>query len=400
MPLPAPEEVQAALRATTERLAAELVRPQPCAPHWSEFEWRIARAVAVMHGVSGLLAARLSWRGPPGWAEFLHAQRAHVAAREPRLDALLGALAERCRAQQIALLALKGSALRAAGLYEDGERPMADLDILVAPRDAERAAHVLEVLGLREAQRTLKHRVFVPRQARAPQRFGEHAANDLKVELHERICEQLPRRLTDISELVMPHPALPGLNPYPSRAALMTHLLLHLAGGMAYRTVRLVQLHDVALLARCMSPEEWQPLYRAPPWWALPPLALAARYYGPLAPPELREALAAVCPPRLRRACARQRLTEVSLSRLWIEAFPGIEWARSLSEALGFVARRMAPGRQARAARREDARVDPSLAEGDWGHLSQGRRILRVLTQRTMRPWPLHNVRAALTEPQ
>ena len=58
--LPPMTSVAAALRATTERLAGELANPGEAPPEWSAFEWRIARAVAVMHGISGLLAgARL-----------------------------------------------------------------------------------------------------------------------------------------------------------------------------------------------------------------------------------------------------------------------------------------------------------------------------------------------------
>jgi hypothetical protein len=44
--------------------------------------------------------------------------------------------------------------------------------------------------------------------------------------------------------------------------------------------------------------------------------------------------------------------------------------------------------------------TDPGLASGDWGGLSQARRILRALRARTPRPWPLHNVRSALAEPR
>jgi hypothetical protein len=54
--LPPLATVAAVLRATTEHLADELADLQAAAPNWSEFEWRAARAVAAMHGLSGLLA--------------------------------------------------------------------------------------------------------------------------------------------------------------------------------------------------------------------------------------------------------------------------------------------------------------------------------------------------------
>ena len=74
--LPSLVQLAAALRTVTERLGHELVSPQPAAPEWSEFEWRTARAVAAMHGISGVLAGELWWRGPDGWTHFLSQQRA------------------------------------------------------------------------------------------------------------------------------------------------------------------------------------------------------------------------------------------------------------------------------------------------------------------------------------
>jgi len=398
--LPPMPEVAAALRGTTEHLARELANPRPHAPDWSEFEWRTARAVAAMHCVSGLLAGELRWRGPAGWTEFLSEQREHIARRQLRLLELLKRIAEHCRRQGIPVQALKGAALHHEGLYRPGERTMADLDLLCAPQHVERVARILEGLGLRESHRTFKHRVFEPRESTPSRSFGEHADNDVKVELHDRICEPLPYRLTDISQLMSPRDARPGLNPYPSHAALMAHLLLHAAGGMAYRSLRLIQLHDIALLAPRLTPQDWDRLLGWRPWWAWPPLAITERYYGEFVPQPVTAELRSGCPAILRRTCGRQRLTDVSLSHLWLEAFPGIEWSGSFGEAMTFVARRIVPGAEVLADRKFALAVDPGLASGDWGSLSQGRRILRALRARTPRPWPLHNVREAVAAPR
>ena len=397
--LPALVSVDAALRAITEHLAHELATPQPAAPAWSEFEWRVARAVAAMHGISGLLAGQLRWRGPEGWAEFLSQQREHIARRQLRVDELLAAIGERFRRYGIPVQALKGAALHVEGLYQRGQRPMADLDLLTSPQHLVRASEILETLGLHESLRTFKHRVFQESVTATARSFGEHADNDLKVELHDRICEPLPRHLTDISQRVWLHEALPGLNPYPSHAAFMAHLLLHTAGGMTYRAVRLIQLYDIALLARRLTAADWEQLLQWRPWWAWPPLCLAERYFGVLGPPAVAPMLRGCCPPLLRRTCARQRLSDVSLSRLWLEAFPGIEWAHSVGELVSLIARRIVPSAEVRAERKFAVTFDPALARDDWGRLSQGRKILRALGARTPRPWPLHNVRAALAEP-
>ena len=396
--LPSLASVAVALRSITECLARELAAPTCVAPAWSEFEWRIARAVAAMHGISGLLAAELRWRGPEGWADFLRGQRQHIEGHQGRIRELLAVVGEHFRQQGIPVQPLKGAALHLAGLYRAGERPMADLDLLSLPRHAERAAEILTTLGLRESHRTFKHRVFEAPESRPPCRFGEHADRNLKVELHERICEPLPHRLTDISPQVSAPESAPGLNPYPSLAALMAHLVLHAAGGMAYRTLRLIQLHDLVLLAQRLRAADWQQLLAWQPWWAWPPLALAERYYGDVAPQAAMEKLQGYCPAILRRTCARQLLSDVSLSRLWLEAFPGIEWARTVGEAATFVARRFVPSAQVRSDRRFALMTDPSLAQGDWGGLSLGRRIVRALRARTPRPWPLYNVHEAFAE--
>jgi hypothetical protein len=400
LPLPPMPLVAVALRAITERFAGELAHPEALAPEWSEFEWRTARAVGAMHGISGLLAGKLRWCGPAGWTEFLSRQREHTARRNLRLQQLLATVGERFEQEGIPVQALKGAALHLDGLYEPGQRPMADLDLLTLPRHTLQACELLATLGLRESHRTFKHRVFEVRDTRRPRGFGEHADNDVKVELHERICEPLPFRLTDITRDVCSPQPVPGLNLYPSRAALMAHLLLHAAGGMAYRTLRLIQLHDIALLARHLMASDWHELLDWRPWWAWPPLALAERYYGTAAPEGIIGAARNFTPTILRRTCVRQLISDVSLSRLWLEAFPGIEWAHTAGEALAFIARRIVPSAEERSNRKRGLMTEPSLAHGDWGGLSQSRRILRALRARTPRPWPLYNVREALADPR
>lgn len=396
-PMPAPAIVHAALGRTTERLAHELAEPQPYAPQWSQFDWVAARAVVAMHGISGLLAAGLRWQGPPEWQEFLTTQRAHLAARQGRIAQLLERIDLQLKARGTGGLALKGAALHALGLYQTGERPMADVDLLVRPQDLDAATAALAALELHESHRTVKHRVFITRQTAPVGAFGEHAGNQIKVELHERLCEFLPLQATDITAQVLPGRLPAGLNAYPSRAALMGHLLLHAAGSTVYRVLRLIQLHDLTLLGRSMSESDWQELLAWRPWWALPTLALAEHYYEAFVPTAAMDAFRHCSTRPLRRAARRQRLSDVSLSRLWVDAFPGIEWSRSAGEALQFMVARLIPSAQLRADR-QMLNSEPSLAHDDWAHLSQRRRIARFLSSRPSRPWPMYNVRAALTQ--
>jgi hypothetical protein len=106
------------------------------------------------------------------------------------------------------------------------------------------------------------------------------------------------------------------------------------------------------------------------------------------------------CPFILRRNSAQQLLSDVSHSRLWVDAFPGLAWARSAGEAGSYIASRVVPSVQLRLDRQRQLASTPGLAEGDWARLTQRRRILRFLTSRATRPLSVYSVRAALSQPR
>jgi hypothetical protein len=401
--LPSAPTLQGALQRITERLAGEFASPARAPPEWSALEWRLARAVAAMHGVSPLLSKVLRWQGEAGWADFLVLQRLHTASRHARIAGLLERIDGRTRELGIAAVALKGAALHALGIYAIGERPMADVDLLVRPRDAQRAARLLESLGYHESCSSWKERTFTPRGAFSTARLGEHSDNGIKIELHERICELLPLRTADISALLWPPAARPGLNAYPSRAALMAHLLLHAAGSMVHRSLRLVQLIDIARLASRMQPTDWQELLTLNAehrlWWALPPLEMTLRYFPAEVPARVRNAFHRTCPRHLRWVSQKRTLSDVSYSYLWLDAFPGIEWSRSPAEALGYAFGRIRPSARSVALRTTFSNAQAWAVDAEWTRLSQSRRILRWLLSRQTRPVTMHVVRAALATP-
>lgn len=399
--LPPLRTVQAALRTTTELLAEELARPTAQAPAWSEFEWRIARAAAALHGVSPLLKTRLQWSGPRGWAEFLQAQNMHTEKRQLQIAALLSDLNEQARRAGIGFLALKGAALHAMGLYRPGERPMADLDLLGRPADAPQLAHLVAQAGFRESAVTWKHYLFEPLHIPPAGTFGEESANALKIDLHLQIAEILPRRTVEISRLLIPARLDAGLNAYATPAALMLHLLLHAAGAIVFRTLRLIQLHDLALLGARLSSADWDALLdlgrtAGGMWWALSPLMLTQRYYGNI-PERVLETVARSCPRRLRTACREQRLTEVSYSDLRRSAFPGIEWTRSRGDELAYVATRTVLSMATLLRTLSTGRS--SIKPGNASFQETRSRAVPFLAWYPARPATLNAVRAALAQP-
>lgn len=390
---------------TTEALATELGRPGTKAPDWSEAEWAVARAVAAIHGVSPLLARTLRWQGPESWSRFLEAQTAHTARRFLRIQPLLQVIDGRAREAGIPVVPLKGAALHALGVYVAGERPMADIDLLVSNEHSSRFAELVAAMGFTETHRSWKHRVFAREGDGDPAALGEHADNGIKIELHCRVAEILPRHAIDVTAVVFPEWPQPGFNSYPSKAALLLHLLLHAAGASVFREVRLLQLHDIARLAAVMSAADWEDLSvqagrtaDCSLWWAYPPLALANRYYGCVPDPLLRRA-AADCHWTLKGVYRRRTLARSSLSHLWISAFPGIEWTRSPGAMLAYAAARAVPDQETLQGRKALAKVQPRVCGGSWSQLSQGQRVVRWILSRQPRHATMQPVRAALLGP-
>jgi hypothetical protein len=413
MMVPSPEIIASCLARATERFAAELVEPQPQAPDWTDFEWRMARAAAVLQGVSGLLAGRLRWAGPADWQEFLQTQQQHTLLRYQRLAAVLRDIDRGACAQGLPVVALKGAELHALGVYSAGERPMADIDLLVREEDVGRATTLLTSLGYVETGVNWKHLMFEPAQvsqqmlawktaASAPP-FGEHEDYPIKVDLHTRIGERLPVTGVDITAQIFPLQPKAGLNSYPSRGALLLHLMLHAAGSMTSRSLRLMHLHDIARLAAATTATQWSQLSDLLVttrgwWWAYPSLALIDRYQSGLIPGEVLAAARRACPRSLRRLCRRSNLSSVSYTSVSIAAFPGLAWCASLSERLRYLRQRILPDTEQIASRKVYT-GDFWARKSPWSHMSQGRRTLHWLFARPRRQAPLYIAQAALEQP-
>ncbi len=326
-------------------------------------------------------------------------------SRHTRFVELLALIDTEARRSGLALLALKGAAMHAAGLYAPGERPMADIDLLVPESDREAAHRLLAELRFELTEIAWKHETFEPKDRTTTATLGESAANPMKIELHCRIREKLPQRLVDVSGQIFWTRPQAGLSYYPSRAAAMTHLLLHAGGAIASKTIRLLHLQDIARLSATMSESDWlevdSPAAPAStPWWAFPAVALTARYFDGIPEPVIQR-LRSACPVVLRRLSERRALSDVSLSHLWVSVFPGIEWATSLREAAHFAAVRILPDKEAAQQRHNTMRSQVDVTETGWTRLSQARRIVLWLRapSRMPRPPTLLAVRAALSDP-
>ena len=396
--LPSLKIIRAGLHRTTEAIAAELASPGGATPGWSDLEWRLATAAAAAHVVSPMLWKRSDWTHPR-WRRFLENQHEQVAIRHARIKTLLEQIDTRARAAGLAITPLKGTALHALGVYAPGDRPMADIDLLIHGGDVEAATTLMNEIGYVPSFDHWRHRVFKPASGTPPAVLGEHRDTPVNIELHTRIRECLPVSVVDITGRIRPRKPEPGLNPYPSRSALLAHLLLHAAGNICGRSLRLMHLHDIALLARTMQPEEWVFLWQdGACWWALPPLRIVARYYEDAVPHAVLTGLERDCPPLLRTISRHQTLTKVSCSELWLHAFPGLEWSRGAPEGARFIAGRIRPSAEKRRERADMTRTQLWLHDGDWVTATQRKRILTWLTRRVPRMDMMYVVRMALAD--
>jgi hypothetical protein len=184
---------------------------------------------------------------------------------------------------------------------------------------------------------------------------------------------------------------------------LMMHLLLHATGNMRAHALRLIQLHDIALLAADFGPGDWDELLSFRPgdrglWWAVPPLRMTARYYPTAIPSFVMSRVECDCSWLLTAMSRHQKLTEVSWSNIKVHAFPGIEWSRSPREAISFMVGRMLPSRDARMEIERFAANQPGVSDIPWYGISQRGRILRWLVSKPPRVQTLLSVRAAFAQ--
>ena len=390
--LPPFRVIAAALRTTTEHLTRELRDPAPHAPSWSDFEWRVAMAAASVQGLSTLLANRLRWGGPTTWRRFLDEQRERSIDRQRVIDTSIQRIGGALNAAQLAAVGLKGTALRQLDLYQPGERPMGDVDLLVRGQDLGAIGTALRDIGYVLLYTSERHATYMPAAPAATVAFGEHPANALSIEVHQTIAERLPVHRVDITDRVLPALQRPGLAGYPDSGALMCHLLLHAAGNMRQHALRFIQLCDIARLAPLLERADW---HANAFWWAYPPLALTERSFPGSIPTDVLESAAAQCRGTLRRSARRWCVSDVSWSNLRAHAVPGIRWARSPLEALRFFLSRALPSRQAHAMLECAVEAQPHLKDVPWYTLSQTQRILRWAVSRPPRVQTLLSVRAA-----
>jgi hypothetical protein len=277
---------------------------------WDDAGWEAARWAIQVHGIGPLLHHALVEKPS---AEALHPRlRVYLAEQYQlsgeRVALLLGELVEllhACRAAGIDVLPLKGALLAARYYAEPGLRPMNDLDLLARPQDEARLLELLAQLGYQPSARSWKHVTLARPEGRGPivSWEGEHPANPRGLDLHIRLGEQFWGLRYDLTGSAWagaePGELLGVATQLMHPVALLHHLAVHASSDTIARRVRLLHLHDIALVARHVDERGWQQILA----WAgeqreqrliYPALAFTSRYYPVVPAAVLRELRAGV----------------------------------------------------------------------------------------------------------
>lgn len=271
---------------------------------WDAGGWAALRWAIQVHGAAPLLHRALAPAAaalPPGLRAYLAEQHQLSGQRVALLLGELGALLDACRAAEVEVLALKGSLLATGYYAEPGLRPMSDLDLLVRPADEARLLAVLAGLGYQPRERHWKHLTLALPAGSGPVVYwhGDHPDNPRSLDLHTRLHERFLSLAYDLTDDAWAGSAPSLLLGRPARvlapATLLHHLAIHATSDITDRRLRLLHLHDIALVARALSHADWQALVagarrRRGERMIYPALLLAARPCWPRC--------AAACRPR------------------------------------------------------------------------------------------------------
>ena len=346
--LPPPAQLQPVVNDITEWLAmlASGTNEKPSRT-WSPTEWRYARVVAHIQGIAPLLHVRgAGTYGDDVWRAFLTQQYERNTQRNRRIKALFDDIEQAATQRSVPLMPLKGVSL-ITWLYDDiGLRPMSDIDLFTPAEHEDGVREVIEAIGFRMVERIERHRVFVLPPNTVVDLHGEHPDNPIKLELHTRLFDNVPREEIDLTPMFTRCcQCTPAERPTP--ADVLVHALLHATAHMMKRSLRFVTVHDLALLARRLTELEWNDvrdklLRFGGAWWAYPPLRLMARYFSDVLPTTFQDWLSQSTTASLRRSVPRMTIADVSYCNLRPQYLDQLMlWSRTPRESLMYVVERL-----------------------------------------------------------
>ncbi len=310
---------------------------------WTTAEWEAAEWVVYWQNALPWLAARL--------------QEANVEVPEPvngRLHTIAAASRERTcqmlnacndilaafRQAGIETVLLKGAVLAPIYYPDPLLRPLADLDLLIRPKDLAASREIMRNrLGYRYYSRSAEDEVYL----RGKRKENIWAADNVHpVEIHFALREEYAGMGYDLADLMWreseERPYWQGTSArIPNPAALLLHVCAHASSDWIIQRGRLMHIDDIRKLCVGMKTADWQTFNQLvqpnTARFVYPALAFAAKY-SPLGLPQaVTDSLRENCPPTLLDWLAQTSLADTSESNPTSRSGIGFEIAQRLARS-------------------------------------------------------------------
>ena len=281
---------------------------------WSTERFALAGLATGLTATIGALAEALGLAVAAEWANHVDDQRVEVAARHARFAALLPVVLGRLAEVGLTAVPVKGAVLMTGAWPFPAARPMADIDVLVAPTHRERARATMVAAGFRQVATEAWEDTFLGwGDGGAGRRDGESREHNGKIEVHPGWVERLHGYVVDDGPVLLARAGPGELAGAPchrlSDGAFAAHVLGHLGACAIRGEVRAVNVVDAVVLLRTLDAAGRAELHELAELLDPRPFAagswLVARYRSDVFVDELeaaRRAATTRLPERARRA--------------------------------------------------------------------------------------------------
>jgi hypothetical protein len=236
--------------------------------NWDESTWNNYRLVLMVQGLGPYIYYKISNFDsyssiPQEFASWISNQYQYNKLRIERVHSNLQSILREAKLAGIEAMPLKGSILTTGYYPQPENRPMADIDILIHPKNMLEMDNILVKLGYRNKMRFSQfthHEIYIKQDDEQVIYWeGEHPDNPIPVEIHAQLKKNIwgsdgAVDMTDmmwedcIASDILGEPAF-----FPSNINLFTHLSVHAMEHHFRQAGRIIQWLDLILLAPSIS---------------------------------------------------------------------------------------------------------------------------------------------------
>jgi hypothetical protein len=221
-----------------------------------QINWEKFCSYSIKHGVAALLYKRLSDAGDIRFLPFIVSdlfkqQYYRTFAQNTVFSENLKNVSITAQKENIQVILLKGMALLENVYMDIGLRPMSDVDVLIAEKDATRFGNMLGTLNYVVYNETKSKLITKAGHFHLPPFI--HIDNKAMIEVHTHIHSDDSPMKIDISEFLnnsLPHRSYGPNIGILSPADLLHHLCIHINEHLQTNEIRLSHFYDIAELIK------------------------------------------------------------------------------------------------------------------------------------------------------